>query len=292
MIVIRLKGGLGNQMFQYAFGRYLSLKNNDILKLDISFLEKPAHGYTQRKYELGVFNIDEKFARKEETPFVVRNNCLISKFLLKFFKKNLHMTGVNYCPEESLPRILKTKGNLYLDGYWQNHYFPDAIRSRLIKEFSLKNRKEFLKGKNRKVIKEIKSSSSVSVHIRRTDYISIKNNRQAFSCCDKAYYQRAMKKIKEVIKRPKFFFFSDDTAWVKKSIEAKDAVYIDWNKETPCYDMVLMSNCQNHIIANSTFSWWGAWLNSKANKNVVVPRLWNKKDESKNKIIPSRWLKI
>jgi hypothetical protein len=292
MIIIRLKGGLGNQMFQYAFGRYLSLRNNDTLKLDKSFLEKPARGYTKREYELGIFNIKEKFTQKEEIPLVVKRDSFFNKFLLKFFKRRLYLLGIKYYPEANLEKALNAKGNLYLDGYWQDCYFPNAIRSTLTKEFSLKREEEFLKGQNKEAVKEMKKSPSVSVHIRRTDYVAIDKNKQAFSYCNQKYYKKAIETIKEKIKEPKFFFFSDDINWVKNSIKIKDAVYVDWNKKNPCYDMTLMSNCQNHIIANSTFAWWSAWL-SKDNKNkiVVAPKIWSRGDNQKN-IVPQNWIKI
>jgi hypothetical protein len=290
MIIIRLKGGLGNQMFQYAFGRYLSLRNNDTLKLDKSFLEKPARGYTKREYELGIFNIKEKFTQKEEIPLVVKRDSFFNKFLLKFFKRRLYLLGIKYYPEANLEKALNAKGNLYLDGYWQDCYFPNAIRSTLTKEFSLKREEEFLKGQNKEAVKEMKKSPSVSVHIRRTDYVAIDKNKQAFSYCNQKYYKKAIETIKEKIKEPKFFFFSDDINWVKNSIKIKDAVYVDWNKKNPCYDMMLMSNCQHHIIANSTFSWWGAWLSRSKNKKVIAPKKWFYNGE--NNLILNNWQRI
>lgn len=294
MIIVKLKGGLGNQMFQYAFGRYLSFKKNDTLKLDTSFLEKPARGYTKREYELGIFNIKEKFAKKKEIPFVIRNDYLFNKFLLKFFKKNLHLFCINYYPEESLPKILEAKGDLYLDGSWQNYYFPNAIRQVLADEFSLKNSEEFLKGKNKKIVHEMKSSCSVSIHIRRMDYVSFSENEKMFSYCDKNYYNKAIDFIKKKIKKPRFFYFSDDINWVKNNFRIKESVYVNWNKGKNAYrDMILMSNCQSHIIANSSFSWWGAWLNQQSNKIIIAPKIWNKQDkEASKKVLPNNWIKI
>jgi len=293
MIIIRLKGGLGNQMFQYAFGRYLSIKNKDNLKLDLSFLKRPAIGYTKRKYELGIFNIHEEFAKENEIPFIIRNNNLVSKFLIKFFKNNFYLVGVNYHPEENLKKILKLKGDLYLDGSWQDYHFPDAIKSTLIKEFSLKE-EGFPDDRNKKVIYEMKNSTSVSVHIRRMDYVSLSENEKMFSYCNENYYNKAIDFIEKKIKKPRFFFFSDDINWVKNNFRVKESVYINWNKgKNAYYDMILMSNCQNHIIANSSFSWWGAWLDQQSDKIIIAPKIWNKQDkESSKRILLNNWIKM
>jgi hypothetical protein len=263
-------GGLGNQMFQYALGKSLSLARNEHLKLDISeFIE-----YKLRKYELGFFNIEEHFATNEE--------CQQMKEINFYREKYFHF--------DSNVEILK--GDAYLFGYWQSEKYFKEIRDILLKEFSLKNELHY---ETKQYQDEIDQSVSVSLHVRRGDYISNPITNAYHGVCDLEYYKKAVKLILSIHENARFFIFSDDLGWVKTNFSFISNVnFIDLNhQDHDKEEMYLMSKCQHNIIANSSFSWWGAWMNTNPRKIVITPRKWFT-DETINTgdRIPSTWLRI
>jgi hypothetical protein len=268
MIIVLLKGGFGNQLFQYSVGRQLSIKYNMPLKLDLSFLEAEAVDYTQRAFELDKLRIVAEIATPEE---VERATHKIRERKLSPFKIKLH-TGRDY----------------YLNGYWQSDkYFKeveDTIRQEFVFKESLKD-DYFLN-----LQQQITSSNSVSVHFRRGDYITDK----LFETCSPDYYQRAIDAMAARIRQPRLFIFSDDIAWVQKRFNTTyPTVFVD--KSVQHSDFRLMSMCRHHIIANSTYSWWAAWLNPNRDKTVIAPRKWFKsklKEFKTRDKIPQEWIKI
>lgn len=258
MIIVKLKGGLGNQMFQYAYGRQLSLRYKTVLKLDRSLLTTSLYqklfGITPRKYEFGTFKIKPQFAKFRET-------------------------------------LVIPKGNYYLDGYWQDEKYFKKIRPVLLKEFSLlKESRAFLKLK-----KIIRSTNSVSIHLRRGDYVRRAVTRKYHGVLDFDYYQKAIRALTRKVKSPHFFVFSDDIKWVKDNFKINyPAIYIERSyKLSNPEEMILMSLCQHNIIANSSFSWWAAWLNQNPRKIIISPKNWFKnKSVEKKRLIPTEWLKL
>lgn len=256
-IIVRLKGGLGNQMFQYAFGRKLSLKHKAILKLDKSLFEWPIWqgivGITARGYELGEFNINERFTG--------------------FWEK-----------------ITKPKGRLYLDGYWQSEKYFKDIRQILLKDFTLKKEtNNFLKLK-----KLIAKTNSVSIHIRRGDYVKRAATGRYHGVLVLDYYQKALELIGKKIKNPHFFVFSDDPLWVKGNFKLSQPMTCVSGlfKLTNPEELILMSHCRHNIIANSSFSWWGAWLNRNRHKIVIAPRRWFRAIKTDPGVVPQTWTKV
>lgn len=257
-VIVRLKGGLGNQMFQYAYGRKLSLENKAVLKLDKSLLEWPIcqrlAGITARRYELGEFNINERFAGFWET-------------------------------------VLKPKGSLYLDGYWQNEEYFKGIRDILLEDFRLKKKtKNFLK-----LEKLVCKANSVSIHFRREDYIKKAVTRKYHGTLGLDYYRKAIEIIGEKVKNPSFFVFSDDILWVKKNFKKvkEQTVYVSGLcKLTNPEELILMSLCKHNIIANSSFSWWGAWLNKNRRKIVLAPKKWFRAIGTNPGVVPQEWIKL
>lgn len=281
MIVSRLIGGLGNQMFQYAAGRALSLRNQTQVKLDITGYNNQG-GITKRDYELSIFNIKELFASEEEIRY-------LKSFSLKFCKKRVikELGNGKICTD-----LLKARGDIYLDGYWQSEKyflnFSDQIRN----DFSFKGP---YTGVNGKLIGIIKKVNSVSVHVRRADYVTDTNTNSFHGLCELRYYNDALNFISSKINNIKVFVFSDDHEWVKKNIKTKyHTIYISHNiGKSSWEDLRLMSKCKHNIIANSSFSWWGAWLNNNLNKIVVAPKKWfaNSSIDTTD-LCPYGWIRI
>lgn len=285
MIVVKIIGGLGNQMFQYALYRSLKEKGKEA-KIDISsFLSYELHnGYELRN----VFNIDEDLATEKDIGLLADfKKDFSSKFRRKLFgRKNTHFVQEEF---KFIPEVFEMD-HVYLDGFWQSEkYFLD-IEEMIRRDFDFKIE---LDGPNKDAIEKMNRTNSVSLHVRRGDYIS---NPEAFKVhggiTTLEYYNKAIEQIKESVENPAFFIFSDDINWVKENMNLGDSYYIDWNKGKNSYkDMQLMSYCKHNIIANSSFSWWGAWLNRNKSKIVITPNKWFNTMKAED-IIPKDWRKI
>ncbi|MFA7702550.1 MAG: alpha-1,2-fucosyltransferase, partial [Patescibacteria group bacterium] len=245
MIIIKLNGGLGNQMFQYALGRKISLTRNITLKMDPFWYA--AQNFPQgaeRAYGLGVFNIVENLAIATE----------VESFPVK---KSLWRRGINKIKREFFglddtsrfnPRILKAKDGSYLEGYWQSEKYFIDIRDNLLQEFTLK---KDLGLEAQKIIKEIDSFNSVSLHIRRGDYLSDQKVRELFGVCSLDYYNRAVDFIKDKVEQPVFFVFSDDINWARENLKLDFPVVFVSRPEIKDYEeLILLSHCRHNIIAN------------------------------------------
>jgi hypothetical protein len=269
MIIAKIIGGLGNQLFQYAFARHISIIHNTELKLDISAYSD----YNIHKYSLSNFNILEKFCSNEE----------ISE-LVPVKEKHFHFD----------PDFKKTIDNSYINGYWQcEEYFKD-ISDVLKLEFALKSPME----KADEVISElISNSNSISIHIRRGDYVPGSYNDQVSDCLTLEYYKNAIDILSKIVHNPIFFVFSDDMNWVKKNLKLEQQIfYVDYNSSDNNYqDLRLMSLCKHNIIANSSFSWWAAWLNDNPKKQIFAPKKWfnaNARNLNPKDIVPKNWVSI
>jgi hypothetical protein len=285
-------GGLGNQMFQYALGRHLALKHGTTLKLDVSFLQLMPEDaeYTLRTYELDAFNIAEQFAGEDEIKKI--NTKSKAGFFFQRLKHRLHDYHIINEPHFHFAgSILNSPVNSYLEGYWQSEkYFMD-IREQLMKDFSFRYPPS---EENKKIGDLIRSENSVSLHIRRGDYMSNPQTMDVHGSCNISYYRAAIEKIKEMTGSPVFFIFSDEIEWAKKNIDFVDHVhFVDSNEGRGSEDLRLMIQCRHHIIANSSFSWWGAWLSIYPDKVVIGPCEWLKdKKYNTADILPETWIRI
>lgn len=283
MIIVKLVGGTGNQMFQYAIGRRLAIEHNTELKLDVSGYEHQK-GITPRVYGLGVFLVDTSFASREEINRLKYLNTLLSWFGVKsegYINRKLLKTFD--------PQILRIGDDHYLEGYWQSeNYFKD-IRDVLLQEFSLKPEYDHL---DPLLLHAMANGESAALHVRRGDYVSHVGTNQYHGTCSPEYYRSAIRYIADKIGNPSFFVFSDDIEWVKKNITIDFPVTYVSNGILKDYEeLILMSKCKHNIIANSSFSWWGAWLNQNPNKIVVAPKKWfNDPSAAKNDIVPDSWV--
>lgn len=283
MIVVKLQGGLGNQMFQYAMGRQLSLQNACPLFLDLSFLmQKATPSYTKREYQLGVFPVKASLDRKGK----YYHHGIASRIRTK-------LNGMSHIPDPGTlfhPEILREAPPMYLEGFWQSErYFADAARE-IRNDFSYHGP---VGEKNQVWFGLIHAGNAVSLHVRRGDYVT--SGPTYHNLCDLRYYQDAIALLAETIEDPVFFIFSDDIPWVKANLDISGPHHFVFNNTGPqsFMDMVLMSNCKHHIIANSSFSWWGAWLNPDEQKKVIAPAKWfNNPEIDTRDMIPSTWISL
>ena len=284
MIISRIIGGLGNQLFQYAAGRTLALQHNTALLLDVTAFDD----YKLRNFDLATLHTGLNFASKEQvSSFInrsiagkIRDNILPMALRKVYKEKQFHFQ----------PRFFRAPANIYLQGYWQSEkYFLPAAET-IRKEFTFKE--EYIKNVSG-LAARLRSSSSVSVHIRRGDYTNIKII-EIHGILEAAYYQRAMQLISEKIPGACFYFFSDDMNWVKENLPVENAVYVSGvSSQTHIEDFYLMSQCKHNIIANSSFSWWAAWLNNNPEKIVIAPKNWfNKGPKDTQDLVPQNWLRI
>lgn len=276
-------------MFQYAAGRSVAHKLGTELKLDISNFDR--EGVTRRKYGLGVFNIQENFASSKEITklTIVPSGCL--KYTPRVIKLLERLTGKSHITEGDDIKFDAIPDNSYLEGYWSSEKYFKKIEALLRKEFTFKNKPDRV---NRTILSAIKKTNSVSLHVRRGDYFSNPKVNRIFETCGPAYYFVAIRLLRRRVIRPHFFVFSDDPDWVRLNLKLKEATFVDHNLgKNDAEDMRLMSACRHHIIANSTFSWWGAWLDPNPGKVVISPKKWSR-DPSANKDvkIPSGWVRI
>lgn len=283
MIITQLIGGLGNQMFQYAIGRHLAYKNQTKLKLDISEFET----YKLHRYSLSPFNIQENFALLSEIARFKKRG--ISRLMEKFKPYYRY----SFIKEASNPHfnqnMLKISDNVYLKGYWQSEKYFKGIENIIRQEFTLKPKQQ--NAINKKLLQIIEKTESVAVHIRRKDYILSKTHQ----ICPLNYYYSAIKKLAKVTKNPHFFIFSDDIEWAKNNLELNYPVIFVSNsqKNKNWEDLILISKCKYQIIANSSFSWWGAWLNTNLNKIIIAPQRWyNDPNRNTKDLIPKQWIKM
>ena len=293
MIIVRLIGGLGNQLFQYAAARRLSILHRTTLKLDIT----PFEYYKLHRYSLSPFRIQEVFATPEEIAEVkgtskkrlAKRAFRWSQKLKPYYRRSifseLHFGAFD-------PNIMKTPKHVYLDGYWQSEkYFVD-IQDVIRRGFTVKYEQD---GQSREIAEQIASTQSVSIHIRRGDYVSNPQTSRVHSVCSLDYYKQCVSLIAEKITHPHIFVFSDDPRWVTDNLRFDyPTTFVTHNDATKNYeDLRLMSMCKHNIIANSSFSWWGAWLNANPNKIVLAPRRWfNDPSRDTRDLLPDGWIKV
>ena len=280
MIIIKIKGGLGNQLFQYAVGRALALHHRSPLKLDLTIFET----YKLHRYLLDQFAIQADIATEDEIiKLKGRNNVLFSAL-----RKAGLVKRKSYLKEKRssyFDASVFKNDDVYLDGYWQNELYFSDIREELVRDLtSISSMSElgvvYMEG--------IKKSNSVSLHVRRGNYLNLKN----FNVLDIDYYMKAVEYIRKNVEKPTFYIFSDDLEWCKNSLGFLDnCIFVDSTK-TEIDDLKLMSFCKHNIIANSSFSWWGAWLNQNCKKTVIAPKGWLLNDPGSSNVILSDWVKM
>ena len=301
IIIVRINGGLGNQMFHYAMGLAISVLNKTDLLLDVSSLKSTEKEETKREFLLPYFNVDIKIAENKDfsrmkIPNTQKTNLFsrIRRWEVRFResfrplheRKFIAEPYFNFCPD-----ILKIKNDCYLSGAWQSEKYFKDIESLVRESFTLKNSPTV---KTEALIEKVSGCNSVSIHIRRKDYVNIQKTNRLHGICSLEYYNQAVDLICKKVNNPIFFIFSDDIDWAKANLKINCPLFYVSDKNTPDYEeLIIMSNCKHNIIANSSFSWWGAWLNKNENKIVITPKEWfSVKNINTDDLIPKDWLII
>lgn len=293
MIIVRLIGGLGNQLFQYSLGRQLAKINNTELKLDVAGFAK----YPLRSYGLGVFQIQESFATRSDVRAVAGIGWRLAQRLRGRIGCPPHHRRTGYILETEPgfdPEILQLPDNVYLDGYWQSEQYFSAIMTSIRRELTVMTPQY---GRNLELATLIRVCNSVSIHIRRGDYVTDPQTNRFHGECSLDYYATCISEMSKMTESPHFFVFSDDTEWARANLKlSSQMTFVDHNGPSDAYeDLRLMSQCRHHVIANSSFSWWGAWLNASQNKIVFAPKQWLAAENLKGKsdeIIPAAWNRV
>jgi hypothetical protein len=290
MIITHIVGGLGNQLFQYAMARRIACKNNIRLKLDISGFSS----YTLREFKLDAFNIAADVASEEEIRRYIKSRNRISLRLLRTYNSLLPFTSRSYISERFFPydpETTKLTDDIYLEGHWPSEKYFQDIEEVIRREFTLKSDMDEY---HQDLKEQISDTDSVSIHIRRGDYVTNPTTNQVHGTCSLDYYHKAVDMITKKIKNPHFFVFSDDPTWVTEHLEIPYPMTIVQGEDRrDCEDLIVMSCCKNHIIANSTFSWWGAWLNPRKDKTVISPARWYQgADYDTKDLLPDSWITI
>ncbi len=289
MIVVRIKGGLGNQLFQYASAYSISRRLKQKLLIDNSFFSSQ----TLRGYKLQYLNIENKEISEKKDIFVaIYKNKFINKFMRIVGFSNLPISNGTYFLETKLELMddffSPSKDNLYLDGYFQSEGYFKEYRDDFIKQFSPNYT---LEDEYLDELSKINNCESIAVHVRRGDFLKAQYDFTPFHyLLDESYYYNAIGYINNHIENPTFFWFSDDVEWVKSKFgERNNYQFVSLHTKHPDIDeMMLMKNCKHVVGANSTFSWWASWLNENENAMHICPsKCYGNKD-----MVPNSWIKI
>ena len=284
MIIVKLKGGLGNQMFQYAAARQLAEKLSVPLKLDIAFLLADAPDRTKREYELDKFEISAELATPSEIE-EIKNKNKKNPFRLFHIKERYYKT---------ISPFLQKGKKYYMNGYWQSEKYFDKIESILRKEFVFKD--PLTETYFVDLLQKIKTTTSVSIHFRRGDYVTDSKTNRHHGVCSLDYYQKAVEYLSKQFDSLHLFISSDDIFWAKSNFHTDlPMFFVEKNNETQHSDFRLMSMCKHNIIANSSYSWWAAWLNPNEDKIVIAPRQWymnKRKQLQAADRVPKSWVRI
>jgi len=289
MIIVKLQGGLGNQLFQYAAGRSLSIAKKTGLLLDISGFENTPGHITKRHYELDCFDINAEFLPGAELAKYSRFS-LAGKLLHRILpnhRKRFYNEPHFYFDKH----FFHASSNAFLVGYWQSEKYFRNIADTIRRDLAF--RSETIE-RNRQLSDNISAVDSVSIHVRRGDYVNDAHTASMHGSCSLEYYHAAVELMHARVANMHLFVFSDDISWARENLKFvypttfvadRDAKAID--------DLYLMSRCKHQVIANSSFSWWGAWLNSNSGKNVIAPSRWFGEFKADTKdLYPAGWIKI
>jgi hypothetical protein len=281
-------GGIGNQMFQYAAAKALCVKTGIPFKVHFDDPYKDVN----RVYNLDVFKLEVQHATKKEIQQfgpLAGIKKRIGDVLSLFGKRNYFQEKEYFVFDD---QFFACADGTYLYGFWQTEKYFKQIEAQIRNDFSFKISPS---SANEKLIEQINNTEAVSVHIRRGDYVTVEKTNTVHGVCSLDYYQKAIDLIVDKIPNAVFYFFSDDMDWVKVNMQIEQpSVYVDINDDAHNYeDLRLMSYCKHNIIANSSFSWWGAWLNNSPSKIVIAPQKWANVEGLKTQdLIPETWIRL
>jgi hypothetical protein len=297
MVIVEINSGLGNQMFKYAAGRALADFLQVQLKLDISWFETAETAQTPNKYQLDKFpGISEPIASREEIDNLIRPSSvgIFNKIRHKINRNRpIHNQWAFVEPHfHYYDKFWDARSPVYLTGYWQSEKYFFNIKENIHSVFSTKIQNS---PENIKMANHIADLNAVSLHVRRGDMVSNPLVVASHGSAGLDYYYAAMKLIENRVRNPHYFVFSDDLDWCESNIKSDfPLTFVDCNTGLNSYlDIQLMRLCKHQIIPNSTFSWWGAWLNTSKDKIVIAPKKWfPTNDKNTNDLIPESWIRI
>ncbi len=272
MVIVRLTGGLGTQMFQYAAGRALADRLGAELLLDTRAFGNPLafQDYTRRAYALAAFKLRAKLATAQDLkhwPVWPVEIGMRLRVVRPFFRRWHFESGINYDPA-----LLTLRAPVCLVGYWQSERYFIDIADRIRADFALA---QPMGGDNAQLLELAQSGQCVGLHVRRGDFVSLSDAAQVHGLCSIDYYRRAIGLVRESRPECRFLVFSDDPQWARAELPLDaSALFVAGNERQPEQDLALMRACKHHIIANSSFSWWAAWLGYSPEQRVVAPRPW------------------
>ena len=295
-IIVKTYGGLGNQLFQYAFARAIStrLKTDFLLDIDVSPIYKDL-----RVHEFSLGHFHTKILEAKSTNMLgfvwVKRHKKLFNFIYKYIRLKSKILPFYY-PEKTYgfdPEVFTKGKNTYFDGFWQTEKYFKEIENEIRNEVTIVTP---LSEYSQQISKNIKETDAVSLHVRRTDYITHAASNAFHGVCSPEYYREAIAHITSKVSSPHFFIFSDDYDWVVENFKFLQYPYtcIKNGPDKNFEDMTLMSQCTHNIIANSSFSWWGAWLNPKKDKIVIAPKRWfaNSPKQNTKDLLPDNWIKL
>jgi hypothetical protein len=293
MIFVRLMGGLGNQMFQYAFARRMEHEHQVPVMLDLTWFTTQ----TKRTYELSAFPVTLPITMQDKiAAFEPNHRKKLTRRLRTRILGVQHSVIRESEPFRFTPEVVQrpVQKNALFIGYWQNETYFRPVEKQIRQDFSFRRA---LTSTQHIIAQRIEAAQSVSVHIRRGDYAHEESARTHHGLLPTRYYDKAMALVSERMSEPRFFVFSDEPEWARSMFaDTRYTVEIvgDIAASEAIVDLHLISLCRHHIIANSTFSWWGAWLSSNPEKMVFAPSRWlapgNMRDGSD--ILPNDWYKV
>ncbi|UDF03388.1 alpha-1,2-fucosyltransferase [Asticcacaulis sp. AND118] len=273
--MVRLLGGLANQLFQYALGRTLAIRTGALLRFDTRDLDND----TLRDYALDVLNV---------------RGCKASLAELDYFRPE-NSSKITLLQEKSFtydPTIRLAQAPIYLSGYWQSEKYFFDMDSVLRQDITLATPLSQL---GNELAKRMEATNSVSVHVRRGDYVTNSHTNTYHGAVGVDYINKSIQHIHTTHPSSVFFVFSDDIEWTKANLKSEAELVFVPARPDACdaEDMILMGRCKHHILSNSSFSWWGAWLNPSRRKIVIAPSPWFRNPENDTRdLYGERWLKL
>ena len=286
-----LDGGLGNQLFEYALGRALAIRTGGELILDPW---KSRRG-RDRPVQLNHFNISARFPTKFENALcrlVESERLRIPRAILRRILPGFLPKCIRQRKHFFDPHVFENDGSVFLDGWWQSELYFRDHRDQILAELSFRQPPS---AANQQCLDQIRSTNAVCVHVRRGDYVTDPFVLKNFGVCGLDYYQSALEIIHQRVPSPTYFVFSDDPEWTRQNLPVPEPRhFISHNvKIADWEDLRLMSACKHFVIANSTFSWWGAWLSTYSEKIVIAPKRWFAAERiSTQDMIPTDWIKV
>lgn len=285
-------GGLGNQLFQYAIARRLAFETGQPFRLDLTGYDTD----TLRAYSLQPFNVRQDVATLEEIvrvkPLTPVPGARLSPSRLLRTRQYSRTWIRERKPYAYDLQIVQARGDVYLEGYWANEKYFTSIEAVIREEFTVTADPE---GENLATARAIQGVASVCLHVRRGDYATDAETRSFHGLAPLEYYAEAVTRLTASVRDPHFFVFSDDPDWVRQHLRLEyPTTYVTHNKADKSHeDLRLMALCRHHIIANSSFSWWGAWLGKHPGHMVFAPAKWlNRPEIDTSDATPAHWVRL